>query len=113
MAGYSGTPLVTKIGIKYAHTVLLDGLPGGVDLATVEALAGGDGDPLDRLHALVDASLLVADAASGRYRVVFIVRAFHTDTLEELGIEPGVELRTAHRTVLTGGALLPAASATA
>ena len=32
MAGYSGAPLVTKIGIKDAHTVLLDGLPGGVDL---------------------------------------------------------------------------------
>ena len=59
--------------------------PGGVDLATVEALAGGAGDPLDRLHTLVDASLLVADAASGRYRVLFIVRAFLTDTLEALG----------------------------
>jgi predicted ATPase/DNA-binding SARP family transcriptional activator len=59
--------------------------PGGVDLATVEALASGYGDPLDRLHALVDASLLVADAASGRYRVLFIVRAFLTDTLEALG----------------------------
>ena len=32
MAGYSGTPLVTKIGIRDAHTVLLDGLPDGVDL---------------------------------------------------------------------------------
>ena len=32
MAGYSGTPLVTKIGIKDAHTVLLDALPAGVDL---------------------------------------------------------------------------------
>jgi predicted ATPase/DNA-binding SARP family transcriptional activator len=59
--------------------------PGGVDLATVEALAGGDGDPLDRLHALVDASLLVADAASGRYRVLFIVRSFLNDALEVLG----------------------------
>jgi predicted ATPase len=59
--------------------------PGGVDLATVEALAGGDGDPLDRLHALVDASFLVADAATGRYRVLFIVRAFLTDTTEALG----------------------------
>ncbi len=32
MAGYSGTPLVTKLGIRDAHTVLLDGLPAGVDL---------------------------------------------------------------------------------
>ena len=63
----------------------LASFPGGVDLATVEALAGGDGDPLDLLHALVDASLLVADAASGRYRVLFIVRAFLTDTVEALG----------------------------
>ena len=44
-----------------------------------------DGDPLDRLHRLVDASLLVADAASGRYRVLFIVRAFLSDELEALG----------------------------
>jgi hypothetical protein len=27
MAGYSGTPLVTKIGIKPGHTVFLDGAP--------------------------------------------------------------------------------------
>ena len=32
MAGYSGTPLVSKLGIKDAHTVLLDGMPAGVDL---------------------------------------------------------------------------------
>jgi predicted ATPase/DNA-binding SARP family transcriptional activator len=70
--------------------------PGGVDLATVEALAHGDEDPLDRLHALVDASLLVADAASGRYRVLFIVRAFLIDTLEALG-----ETEAARRTFLS------------
>ena len=27
MAGYSGTPLVTKLGIKPGHTVFLDGAP--------------------------------------------------------------------------------------
>ena len=40
----------------------LASFPGGVDLATVEAVADGDGDPLDLLHDLVDSSLLVADA---------------------------------------------------
>ena len=37
MAGYSGTPLVTKLGIKDAHTVLLDGLPDAVDLGDLGA----------------------------------------------------------------------------
>lgn len=32
MAGYSGTPLVRKLGIKDAHVVFLDRLPGGVEL---------------------------------------------------------------------------------
>ena len=48
-------------------------------------LADGNGDPLDLLHDLVDSSLLVADAASGRYRVLFIVRAFLTDLVVALG----------------------------
>jgi hypothetical protein len=37
MAGYSGTPLVTKLGIRGAHTVLLDGLPDGLDLGDLGA----------------------------------------------------------------------------
>ena len=32
MAGYSGTPLVRKIGIKDDHVVLLDGAPAALDL---------------------------------------------------------------------------------
>jgi len=32
VAGYSGTPLVRKIGIKDDHVVLLDGEPAGFDL---------------------------------------------------------------------------------
>lgn len=32
MAGYSGTPLVRKIGIRDDHVVLLDGAPDGFDL---------------------------------------------------------------------------------
>ena len=35
MAGYSGTPLVTKLGIKDTHTVLLDGVPDSVDLGAL------------------------------------------------------------------------------
>lgn len=32
MAGYSGTPLVRKLGIKPGHVVLLDRAPGGFSL---------------------------------------------------------------------------------
>lgn len=62
--------------------------PGGVDLATAEVLAselGAPGDPLDLLHRLVDASLVVADAARGRYRLLFTVRAFLLDEVEARG----------------------------
>src|SRR3954447_1921016 len=31
-AGYSGTPLPTKLGVKDGHVVLLDRLPAGLDL---------------------------------------------------------------------------------
>jgi hypothetical protein len=34
MAGYSGTPLATKLGIKPGHTVLLDGVPDNWELET-------------------------------------------------------------------------------
>ena len=37
MPGYSGTPLVRKLGITDAHTVFLDGLPDGVDLGDLAA----------------------------------------------------------------------------
>ena len=62
--------------------------PGGVDLATVESLAAplaAPGDPLDVLHHLVDASLVVADPASGRYRLLFTVRTFLLDDLAASG----------------------------
>lgn len=58
--------------------------PGGVDLLTVEALAtelGTAGDPVDLLHRLTDASLVVADAATGRYRLLFTVRTYLLDQL--------------------------------
>ncbi len=40
MAGYSGTPLVTKLGIKPGHTLFLDGAPDLVlgDLAGVHVV---------------------------------------------------------------------------
>jgi predicted ATPase/DNA-binding SARP family transcriptional activator len=62
--------------------------PGGVDLATVEAIVA-DGrmpeDPLDILHRLVDGSLVVAEAASGRFRLLFTVRDFLLDQLRARG----------------------------
>lgn len=62
--------------------------PGGVDLSTVEALAatlGAPGDPVDLLHRLVDTSLVVANASTGRYRLLFTVRAFLLDELRNAG----------------------------
>jgi hypothetical protein len=41
MAGYSGTPLVRKIGIKDDHVVLLDGAPADLELALDEHGTGG------------------------------------------------------------------------
>jgi hypothetical protein len=35
VAGYSGTPLVRKLGIKGDHVVLLDHVPAGVELGDV------------------------------------------------------------------------------
>jgi hypothetical protein len=37
MAGYSGTPLVRKLGIRDSHVVLLDALPEAVDLGDLGA----------------------------------------------------------------------------
>ena len=37
MAGYSGTPLVRKLGIKDAHVVFLDAAPASVDLGDLGA----------------------------------------------------------------------------
>jgi hypothetical protein len=36
MAGYSGTPLPRKLGVKGEHVVFLDGLPDGVDLGDLD-----------------------------------------------------------------------------
>lgn len=37
MAGYSGTPLPRKLGVKDHHVVFLDGLPAGVELGDLGA----------------------------------------------------------------------------
>jgi hypothetical protein len=53
MAGYSGTPLAKKLGIKAGHRVALLGEPGGFDATLGELPAGTDiqgdlaGEPLD------------------------------------------------------------------
>lgn len=65
--------------------------PGGVDLSTVELLAPGTTDPVELLHRLVDASLVVADTTAARYHLLFTVRAFLMDELTARG-----ELDQAH-----------------
>jgi predicted ATPase/DNA-binding SARP family transcriptional activator len=73
---------------------------GGVDLATVEALTD-NGEPLDVLHRLVDASLLVADPASGRFRLLFTVRTFLLDEVAGLGETEAVHARFVERCMVT------------
>lgn len=80
--------------------------PGGVDLETVESLAAEEADvrdPLDLVHRLVDASLLVADAASGRFRLLFTVRAFLLDELERTGRLAAAEERFLDQCLATAG----------
>jgi len=52
VAGYSGTPLVRKIGIKDDHVVLLDGAPSGLELGDI-----GGAQLVRRLPGSVDVSL--------------------------------------------------------
>ncbi len=56
MAGYSGTPLVRKIGIKGDHLVLLDNVPADLDLAIDEQSTGG-ATVVRRLPRSIDVSL--------------------------------------------------------
>ncbi|CAN5345216.1 BTAD domain-containing putative transcriptional regulator [soil metagenome] len=61
--------------------------PGGVDLATMEALVDDldlSQDPLDILLRLIDTSLVAADRSTGRYRLLFTVRTFLLDELREV-----------------------------
>ena len=80
--------------------------PGGVDLAGVEHLAAivaPESDSLDLLHPLVDSSLLVTDAAAGRYRLLFTVRAFLLDELVAEGERDAAEERFLERSVDLAG----------
>jgi hypothetical protein len=52
MAGYSGTPLVRKLGIKDTHVVFLDRLPAGVELGDL-----GGAHVVRRLPRLADVTL--------------------------------------------------------
>jgi hypothetical protein len=52
VAGYSGTPLVRKIGVKDEHVVLLDGAPQGFELGDV-----GGAQLVRRLPEQVDVTL--------------------------------------------------------
>ena len=52
VAGYSGTPLVRKIGVKDDHVVLLDGAPADLDLGDT-----GGATVVHRLPPSVDVSL--------------------------------------------------------
>ncbi|MFE0751538.1 ATP-binding protein [Gordonia sp. NPDC058843] len=56
--------------------------PGGVTLRTFQSLAVGTDDPVETLHRLVDSSLVVADAAAGRYRLLHLIRHYLLDHLE-------------------------------
>ena len=73
MPGYSGTPLVRKLGIKDAHVVFLDGLPDGLDL--------GD--------------LGVASVVRRLPRTADVTLTFHTDRATLVSRLPAVLERTA------------------
>jgi hypothetical protein len=60
MAGYSGTPLPTKLGVKDAHTVFLDGVPAGVDLGDL-----GAAHVVRRLPRAADLTLTFHDRFAG------------------------------------------------
>lgn len=68
----------------------------------------------DHLNEGFCARLMLALHRSGRSgEALEVHRRVRAQLIEELGIEPGVEVRTAHRSVLADNALTPAASATA
>jgi DNA-binding SARP family transcriptional activator len=68
----------------------------------------------DQLNEGFCARLMLALHRSGRSgEALEVYRRTRAQLIEELGIEPGVELRMAHQTVLTDDVLIPAASAMA
>ena len=75
MAGYSGTPLVHKLGIKDTHVVLLDGAPDGLDLGDL-----GGALVVRRLPRTADVTLTFHTArASLRKRLPTVFERTSTD----------------------------------
>jgi predicted ATPase/DNA-binding SARP family transcriptional activator len=84
---------------QQALLLAVSAFPGGVDLATVEELAGDVAprhEPLRLLHALVDASLMDVDRGRTRYRLLFTVRAFLLEEVAALGETEASEDRFLH-----------------
>jgi len=78
MAGYSGTPLARKIGLKPGQSVLQLGLPPGL----AEALTPADASRLDRFEA---AETLTSDLTDDvRYDLVHLFTAVLTALLSPL-----------------------------
>ncbi|HCB03062.1 MAG TPA: DUF3052 domain-containing protein [Nocardioides bacterium] len=67
VAGYSGTPLVRKIGVKGEHVVFLDQAPVGFDLALDDSDAAG-AHVIRRLPRSVDVTLTFQTTYDGLAR---------------------------------------------
>jgi hypothetical protein len=65
VAGYSGTPLVRKIGVKEGDVVLLDGAPDDLDLSE---LGAGGARVVRRLPRSVDVTLTFHTSAAALAR---------------------------------------------
>ena len=75
MAGYSGTPLLRKLGIRDSHVVFLDGLPDSVDLGDL-----GAARVVRRLPASADVTLTFhTERASLRRRLPALFERTATD----------------------------------
>src|SRR6478672_3863348 len=68
MPGYSGTPLVRKLGIKETHVVFLDCLPDGVDLGDL-----GPATVVCRLPTTADVTLTFHTDRAGLARRLSVV----------------------------------------
>ena len=73
-AGYSGTPLGRKLGLKDGMRVLISGMPPGVRAEALAGIAveevGGAADGIDLVHIFSDSRAAMAEAiASARGRI--------------------------------------------
>jgi hypothetical protein len=77
MAGYSGTPLVRKLGIRAGDLVFLDGLPAGVELGDL-----GSARVVRRLPAAADVTVSFAtDRAALARRLPLLLARTGTDKM--------------------------------